>query len=65
MPLMILMLPMRLSSNIAAVDAVAHAASLRCKTCNRQYNAVCPHATGRVATSCEELMQAHAVQNTC
>eukprot|EP00965_Chrysotila_dentata_P032036 1068385-Pleurochrysis_carterae.AAC.1 len=31
------MLPMRLSSNIAAVADVAKAVSPRCKTCNRQY----------------------------
>eukprot|EP00965_Chrysotila_dentata_P021073 697698-Pleurochrysis_carterae.AAC.1 len=44
------MLPMLLSSNIAAADAVANVVSLCCKTCNRLYNAVCQHATGRVAT---------------
>eukprot|EP00965_Chrysotila_dentata_P164919 5445468-Pleurochrysis_carterae.AAC.2 len=60
-PLMMLMLPMRLTpSNIAAADAVANAVLLRCKTCNRQYYTVCQHATGCVATFCEELMHAHA-----
>ena len=46
-PLMMLIMPMRFSSQIAAADAVANAVSPRCQTCNRQYNAVCQHSTDR------------------
>eukprot|EP00965_Chrysotila_dentata_P079204 2611678-Pleurochrysis_carterae.AAC.1 len=59
------MLPMRLSSNIAAAEAVADAVSPRCKTCNRQYNALCQPTTDRVATFYKGMMQAHLVRITC